>query len=85
MESVLETKRLLLRRLERADFGALCEILQDAEVMYAYEHAFSDEEVRSALAWGSEKIGWFADVLLRGDVRACKKGIVRALNMPLGI
>ena len=46
---------------------------------------FSDEEVRSALAWGSEKIGWFADVLLRGDVRACKKGIVRALNMPLGI
>ena len=46
MEPVLvETKRLLLRRLERADFGALCEILQDAEVMYAYEHAFSDEEV----------------------------------------
>ena len=46
---------------------------------------FSEEEVRTALVWGSEKIDWFADVLLRGDVRACKRGIVRALNAPLGI
>jgi ribosomal-protein-alanine N-acetyltransferase len=27
------------------DFDALCRILQDIDVMYAWEHAFSDEEV----------------------------------------
>lgn len=43
---VLETERLYLRKMDQADFGAVCRILQDEEVMYAYEHAFSDEEVR---------------------------------------
>lgn len=41
----LETKRLYLREMTRDDFAALCRILKDPEVMYAYEHAFSDEEV----------------------------------------
>lgn len=40
----LETSRLWLRELEDEDFPALCRILQDAKVMYAYEHAFSDQE-----------------------------------------
>ena len=44
--AVLETERLRLRRLRPDDFGNLCLILQDAEAMYAYEHAFSDAEVR---------------------------------------
>ncbi len=42
---ILETERLYLRKLNQNDFGSLCKILQDKEVMYAYEHAFSDEEV----------------------------------------
>ena len=42
---ILETGRLWLREMERADLSALGEILQDPQVMYAYEHAFSDEEV----------------------------------------
>lgn len=41
---VLETERLILREMTPEDFPALCAILQDPEVMYAYEHAFSDEE-----------------------------------------
>jgi len=44
----LETARLALRELEQADYPALCRILQDPEVMYAYAHAFDDEE---AQAW----------------------------------
>ena len=44
-DAVVETERLLLRPLTPADRGDLCEILQDKETMYAYEHAFSDEEV----------------------------------------
>ena len=43
-EIILETKRLVLRRLRRSDYGALCLMLKDEEVMYAYEHAFEDWE-----------------------------------------
>ncbi|WP_414734470.1 GNAT family N-acetyltransferase [Christensenella hongkongensis] len=42
---ILETERLYLRKLNKDDFSNLCSILQDAQVMYAYEHAFSDDEV----------------------------------------
>lgn len=51
---ILETGRLTLRRLTPDDFDDLCKILQDSEVMYAYEHAFSDEEVRE---WLNRQIG----------------------------
>ena len=47
--AILTTSRLILRRLTQNDYPALCKILQDAEVMYAYEHAFSDEEVQEWL------------------------------------
>ena len=46
---ILETERLYLRRLTQNDFASLCQILQDREVMYAYEHAFSNEEVQDWL------------------------------------
>lgn len=47
---ILETERLRLRQLTGDDRGDLCEILQDAQAMYAYEHAFSDTEVDEWLA-----------------------------------
>lgn len=47
--TILETQRLILREMEQADYPALCKILQDAEVMYAYEHPFCDEEVQAWL------------------------------------
>ncbi len=47
---ILETGRLYLRRLELSDYDALCRILQDDETMYAYEGAFSSEEVREWLS-----------------------------------
>ena len=43
--TVIETQRLLLREMTPADRPALCRILQDSEVMYAYNGPFSDEEV----------------------------------------
>ena len=46
----METERLYLRKLTLADRAALCETLQDKEAMYAYEHAFSDEEADAWLA-----------------------------------
>ena len=50
MKILFETERLFLRELEQADFAALCRTLQDERAMYAYEHAFSDEEVEAWLA-----------------------------------
>ena len=42
---ILETERLILREMTEDDFPLLCRHLQDEEVMYAFEHAFSDGEV----------------------------------------
>ncbi|MFR8088335.1 MAG: GNAT family N-acetyltransferase [Lachnospirales bacterium] len=68
MNQILETKRLVLREMEEADYEALCRILQDPEVMYAYEHAFSDEEVREWLQnqirrYREERVGLWAVIL----------------------
>lgn len=48
-ERILETERLYLRKINDNDFDALCKIMQDEEVMYAYEGAFTDGEVRTWL------------------------------------
>lgn len=54
----METERLYLRRLNRGDFAQLRRFLQDAEVMYAWEHAFSDDEVS---VWLEENLRRYAD------------------------
>lgn len=46
---ILETQRLVLREMTQADFPVLCNILQDDDVMYAYEGAFSTDEVQKWL------------------------------------
>lgn len=42
---ILETDRLYLREMTTFDLSDLKEILQDRDVVYAYEHTFSDDEV----------------------------------------
>lgn len=46
---ILETERLYLREMKQSDFDSLCKILQDEDTMYAYEGAFSDDEVHEWL------------------------------------
>lgn len=46
---IFETKRLYLREMNQTDFNSLCKILQDESTMYAYEGAFSDQEVQEWL------------------------------------
>lgn len=65
---ILETERLYLRELEQEDLAAMCRVLQDAETMYAYEHAFSDAEARAWLdnqrrRYAEEGFGLWAAVL----------------------
>lgn len=45
----IKTKRLLLREMQQSDYKDLCKMLQDKEVMYAYEGPFSDEEAQNWL------------------------------------
>lgn len=49
MKKILETRRLYLREMTPEDYGALCLMLKDAEVMYAYAHAFDDAEAQEWL------------------------------------
>lgn len=46
---IIETERLYLRELKQTDYNSLCKILQDKDTMYAYEGAFSDNEVQEWL------------------------------------
>lgn len=46
---IYQTNRLTLRPLTAADEPALARTLQDEQAMYAYAHAFSDEEVHAWL------------------------------------
>ena len=46
---MLETNRLFLRKMNQSDYPALCKILQDVDVMYAYEGVFSDAETQKWL------------------------------------
>jgi len=47
--AVIVTPRLYLRRMGNEDIAPLSAILQYKDVMYAYELAFSDGEVRQWL------------------------------------
>ena len=46
---IIETERLYLREMTQSDYNSLCKILQDTDVMYAYEGAFNDSEVQKWL------------------------------------
>lgn len=51
----MRTRRLLLREMTEGDLPDLKEVLQDPEVMTAYEHSFSDRDVAEWLARQRER------------------------------
>ena len=55
---ILETNRLWLREMAQSDYAPLCKILQDEDVMYAYEGRFSDAETQ---AWLDKQLKNYAD------------------------
>ncbi len=46
MNTILETKRINFRKISTNDYEHLCKILKDPKIMYAWEHGFSDNEVK---------------------------------------
>lgn len=45
-DTIIETDRLILRKINKGDYLEIANILQDIEVMYAWEKSFSDDEVK---------------------------------------
>ena len=56
-KQMIQTARLTLRELQDFDFGDLQELLQDPAVVYAYEHDFTNEDVR---CWLDRQKGRYA-------------------------
>ncbi len=61
----MESERLSYRKITKNDFFNLKPILQDIETMYAWEHAFTDEEVhewidKNILRYKNEGFSYFA-------------------------
>jgi len=77
---VLETKRLILREMTQADFPSLCKILQDDDAMYAYEGAFSIDEVQKWIdkqleRYKEDGLGLWAVVLKEMDTMIGQCGL----------
>ena len=72
MERILETERLTLRKMGEGDLDALRIILQDPDVMYAYEGPFDETGVREWLdrqtaRYRTDGFGLWAVVLKETD------------------
>lgn len=68
MNWIIESKRLNFRKISKSDFNSLRTILQDSEVMYAWEHAFTDEEVnewinKNLIRYANEGYSYFAVIV----------------------
>ena len=79
---ILETPRLILREMTLDDDIDLCKMLQDPEVMYAYAHSFSDEEVRTWLnnqlrRYNEDGFGLWAVVLKETNEMIGQCGLTR--------
>ncbi|MGL6113589.1 MAG: GNAT family N-acetyltransferase [Cetobacterium sp.] len=62
---ILSSSRINFRKINRNDFNDIYEILGDEEIMYAWEHGFSQEEVKewiekNLLRYGNEGYSYFA-------------------------
>ncbi|MEG2192355.1 MAG: GNAT family N-acetyltransferase [Oscillospiraceae bacterium] len=67
MDIVLSSERIFFRKISKDDFPLLCEIFKDKEVMYAWEHAFSDEELKewidkNLMRYSKEGFSYFAAI-----------------------
>lgn len=79
---ILETDRLIIRKLTHEDFGALLAIMGKPEVMYAWEHSFSEDDVRSWIErqlarYSKDGIGYFAVALKDSGLMIGQAGLMK--------
>lgn len=67
MDWILSSERLCFRKIKSDDYEQLCLILQDSEIMYAWEHAFSNDEVwewikKNLIRYENDGFSYFAAI-----------------------
>ena len=82
--AVMETERLIIRRLVQGDMEALCGMMGKPEVMYAWEHGFSREEVRQWMdrqfaRYRKDGYGYFVLVLKDNGVCVGQAGLMNSV------
>lgn len=82
MTNIMETKRLGVRKLTRSDFDALFAIMSKKEVMYAWEHGFSKDDVQNwiekqLIRYSNDGIGYFALILKENGKLIGQAGLMK--------
>ena len=76
------TERLTVRRLTHDDFDAVLAIMGKLEVMYAWEHGFSEDDVRKWIdrqlaRYSEDGIGYFAVTLKESGLLIGQAGLMK--------
>ena len=82
-EPIITTERLTLHEMEQSDFPALCTMLQDPEVMYAWEHGFTKKDVRKWInrqltRYCKDGFGYFAVILKESGKLIGQAGLMKS-------
>ena len=80
--TIMETERLVIRKITRKDTGALLALMGKSEVMYAWEHGFDKKEVRQWVnrqfsRYRKDGYGYFALVLKDGGKLIGQAGLMK--------
>ena len=80
---VMETERLLIRRITRKDMNALLAIMGKPEVMYAWEHGFTKKDVRKWInrqltRYRKDGFGYFAVILKESGALIGQAGLMNS-------
>lgn len=79
---IMETERLLVRKIIRKDMDALLSIMEKPEVMYAWEHGFSKKEVRKWInrqltRYRKDGFGYYAILLKESGTLIGQAGLMK--------
>lgn len=80
---IMETERLIIRRITRKDIDALLGIKGKPEVMYAWEHGFTQKDVRKWInrqlsRYRKDGFGYFAVILKESGVLIGQAGLLKS-------
>ena len=81
--AVMETERLLIRKITRKDLDALLAIMEKPEVMYAWEHGFTKKDVRKWInrqltRYRKDGFGYFAVILKESGTLIGQAGLMKS-------
>ena len=82
--TIMETERLVIRKITRKDTDALLALMGKSEVMYAWEHGFDKKEVRQWVnrqfsRYRKDGCGYFALVLKDGGKLIGQAGLMKSV------